>query len=305
VLAAAGAAVGFGVSYPLTAVALRSFSPLGTAAIPATIALVLILGLALAGILPRPTARAWRRHGLVRLAVLGSLGGVGFIAGMNMAVSLAGPTIAGFVATLYAVFASLLAVPILGERLRMGTVAAFGVALAGTALLAGFQPLGSSVAGIAFGLMAAVCFGLYLVLARRWTVTAGLDGTSITVANLLGRGPLLLAVQLVIDRAGVFPGSVEAASAVAIVGLALVPSMLSQLLLIASVRRVAARRTSASLLLTPVTAALLAAIALGERPTTMEALGGALVVAGIAGASGALGATVNWIRGARTPASGV
>ena len=41
-LAAAGAAVGFGLSYPMTAVALRAWSPLGAAAVQGTCALVLI-----------------------------------------------------------------------------------------------------------------------------------------------------------------------------------------------------------------------------------------------------------------------
>jgi probable blue pigment (indigoidine) exporter len=288
--AAAGAAVGFGVSYPMTAVALRSWAPLGAAAVQGTLALGLIAVLAVIGVLPRPVAASWSRRGLVRLAVLGLLGGVVFIAGMNAAVALAGPTIAGFVATLYAVIAALLAVPILGERLRAGTVVSFLVAMLGTLLLAGFQPLEGSVLGIAFGLVAALGFGLYLVLARRWTVTAGLDGTSITMANMIGRGPVMLAAQLAIDPAGVFPGQVQAASAVAMVGLVLLPSMLSQLLIIASVKRVAARRTGSLLLLTPLTSAAVSALILGERATPQELLGGALVVAGIAGASGAIGA---------------
>ena len=61
--------------------------------------------------LPGPSAAARTSHGLRRLALLGLLGGVIFIIGMNVAVSLTGPTIAGFVATLYAVFAALFAVP--------------------------------------------------------------------------------------------------------------------------------------------------------------------------------------------------
>src|SRR5215510_4937841 len=89
--AAAGAAILYGAAYPATAVALRSFSPLAIAGIACTIALPFV--------------------------VLGALGGVAFIAATNLAVSLNGPTITGFVAPLYAVAAAILAVPILGERL--------------------------------------------------------------------------------------------------------------------------------------------------------------------------------------------
>ncbi len=287
----------------MTAVALRTWSPLGVAAIQGTLALGLIAILAWARVLPRPSAHALTRPGLRRLAVLCLLGGVGFISCMNLAVQLAGPTITGFVATLYAVFAALLAVPILGERLRAGTIAAFTLALAGTLLLAGFQPLDADVMGILFGLGAAVSFGLYLVLSRRWTTAAGLDGTAITMANLVGRGPVLLLAQLAIDPAGVFPGDVPPASAVAMVGLVLLPSLLSQLLLMASVRRVPARRSAASLLLTPLTGAAVSMAILGEQATPLEMVGGLLVILGIAGASGALGGIATRLRSA-APAAG-
>ncbi len=295
-LAAAGAAVGFGLSYPMTAVALRAWSPLGAAAVQGTCALVLIAILALIGVLPRPSEAALTRRGMERLAVLGILGGVLFIAGMNAAVALAGPTVAGFVATLYAVFAALLAVPILGERLRGATLVSFAVALLGTLLLAGFQPSEGAAAGIAFGLVAAVSFGLYLVLSRRWTVTLGLDGTSITMANMVGRGPVILVTQLVVDPVGVFPSEVQAASALAMVGLILLPSIIAQLLILASVKRVPARRTSSLLLLTPLTSAIVSAVLLTDRPAPMELVGGLLVLVGIAGASGALGAAWQRLR---------
>ena len=295
-LAAAGAAVGFGLSYPMTAVALRAWSPLGAAAVQGTCALVLIAILALIGVLPRPSEAALTRRGMERLAVLGILGGVLFIAGMNAAVALAGPTVAGFVATLYAVFAALLAVPILGARLRGATLVSFAVALLGTLLLAGFQPSEGAAAGIAFGLVAAVSFGLYLVLSRRWTVTLGLDGTSITMANMVGRGPVILVTQLVVDPVGVFPSEVQAASALAMVGLILLPSIIAQLLILASVKRVPARRTSSLLLLTPLTSAIVSAVLLTDRPAPMELVGGLLVLVGIAGASGALGAAWQRLR---------
>ena len=128
--------------------------------------------------------------------MLAILGGAGFIAAINVAVALSGPTITGFVAPLYAVLATLFAVPILGEPVRAVTVAAFIVALGGTVLLAGTAPLGAPLAGIAHGLRGAAMFGLYLVLARRWSGPYRLDGTLVTIANLLARGPGLLAVAV-------------------------------------------------------------------------------------------------------------
>ena len=69
-------------------------------------------------------------------------------------------------------------------------VVALGVSLVGTALLAGFAPLGGSALGIGFGVVAAVSFGLYLVFARRWGPTHGLRGTIVVLALLFGRGPV-------------------------------------------------------------------------------------------------------------------
>ena len=56
----------------------------------------------------------------------------------------------------------------------------------------------------------------------------------------------------------------------------------------ASVRRVPAGRTSAALLLTPLSSAVIAAVILGERLSPIELVGAGLILAGIAGASGLL-----------------
>ena len=152
VAAAAGAAILYGAAYPATAVALRSFSPLAVAGLSCTLALVTVIGLALAGVLPRPAVDGLTGPRLVRLLILALLGGVLFIVGVNIAVAISGPTITGFVAPLYAVFGTLFAIPLLGERVRASTFVAFGLAFAGTALLAGTVPTGDLAGGRAAGL---------------------------------------------------------------------------------------------------------------------------------------------------------
>ena len=134
---AAGVAVLYGAAYPATAVALRSFPPLGIAGWSSSLAMVLVAGLSFTGLVARPQLGGMTPPGLGRLIALSLLGGAGFIATVNAAVSLGGPTITRFVAPLYAVLATLFAVPILDEPVRILTVAAFAVALAGTVLLAG------------------------------------------------------------------------------------------------------------------------------------------------------------------------
>jgi drug/metabolite transporter (DMT)-like permease len=57
----------------------------------------------------------------------------------------------------------------------------------------------------------------------------------------------------------------------------------------ASVRRVPAGRASAALLLTPVASAVIAAVVLGDRLSPLGIVGAALILAGMAVASGVLG----------------
>ena len=287
-LAAALAATLFGASYPVTAIALRSFHPLALAALQGTLALGIVLALVAAGVLTDPRQWNLTRRLIGRLAVLGLLGGIAFAATMNIAVSLAGSTITGFVATLYAVLATLFAIPLLGERIRPHIVVALAVALIGTALLAGFDPLGTSLLGTLVALGAAVAFALYLVFARRWGAGHALDGTLVTIALLVGRGPVLLLVELIREPEGIVPATVDPAALVALVLIVLGPSTTAQFAILASVKRVSARRTSAALLLTPLVSAGLAAILLGERLVPVQIVGAALVLVGIAGAGGGL-----------------
>jgi drug/metabolite transporter (DMT)-like permease len=287
--AAIAAAIIYGAAYPATAVALRSFSPLAVAGLSCTIALVLVVGLAVAGVLPRPSVEPLTWPRLSRLIVLALLGGVLFITGVNIAVAITGPTITGFVAPLYAVFATLFAVPLLGERVRPTTIFAFALAFLGTALLADAVPTGAPLGGIALGLVAAAMFGLYVVLARRWGAPYRLDGTLITIANLLGRGPVLLALAFVLDPGKVVPASPDPGAIVALLTIAFGSSAAGNLLLMASVRRVPAGRASGALLLTPVASAVIAAVVLGDRLTPMGLVGAACILVGMALASGLLG----------------
>ncbi len=285
-LAAAGAAILYGAAYPATAIALRSFSPLAIAGIACTIALAFVIVAAWLGFIRRPQFGSLKGGGLVRLVVLAGLGGLGFVAAINIAVSLSGSTVTGFVAPLYAVSAALLAIPILGEHIHATTAAAFGLALVGTLLLAGADPTPETLTGVTMAAAAAVMFGLYMVLARRWGRPYGLDGTLVTIANLVGRGPVLLVFEVLRSPGTVIPADPDPGAVIALLSIAFGASSTANLLLMASVRRVPARRTSAALLLAPISSAVIGAVLLGDRLTLQGAIGAVLILLGIAGASG-------------------
>ena len=270
-----------------TAFALRSFTPVGGAAARGLLGAALLGAVLLLPVAARLRPAGIGSAGLWRLAILGLLGGGAFIVLMNIAVSLAGATVTAFVAGLYAVLASLLAVPILGERPERATLAAMAVALTGTALLGDLRPAPELAGGIAVGLLAAVAFGLFLVLSRRWSAAYALSGTSVGLSLLLLAGVTNAVLLLVLGDPGLDgPPRLDAAAAIG--WLALGPGALAAVLVVAGMRRLPARRASAFLLLNPPTAAVGAWILLGEELTPVQLLGGGLVLAAIAVASGAV-----------------
>jgi drug/metabolite transporter (DMT)-like permease len=293
-LAAAGAALLFGSSYVATAFALRAYGPLAVGAWRGAAPALIVGALVIAGRVDgRGAMGGLGPGGWLRLAVLGALGGPIFLVAMNLAVGGSGATIAAFVAGLYAVLAALLGPPVLGERLGRGPLVAFVVALVGTALLAGLDPGANRPfdlgAGIGAGLVGATSFALYLVLTRRWARTLRLPGAAVVVANFAASAIVLVPATLLIGGESLFPATADPDAAVAtaaLVWLVLAPSVVAQLLLVAALRRLPARISSAFLLVKPVAASLLAAVLLGERLSSSQLVGAVLVLIGIALATG-------------------
>ena len=290
---AAAAAILFGSSYVATAFQLQGFTPIAGAFWRSAFAALGVAVVSAAGVV---RSRGVRRDGparlaagrLARLVVLGMLGGCVFLAGMNVAVALVGATISSFVAGLYAILAALFAPFVLGERLERRAVAGFLVALVGTALLAELAPTGDTLGGLAAGGLAAVSYGLYLVLIRRWSRAIQAGPLAITLANTgmatLGLGLLILAR----DPATFLPSATPADVVVSTVWLVGV-SAGGTLLVTAALRRVEAGLVSSMLLLNPVTATILAVLLLGESPTPPQLAGGLLVLVGMAASADVVG----------------
>jgi drug/metabolite transporter (DMT)-like permease len=287
-LFAALAAIGYGSAYVATAFALRSFEPLPVAVYRTLLAgagLLVVLWLArrgrpgaVAGPLPRPLVRA------THLAVIALCGGPIFLGAMNLAVAGVGPTIASFVAGLYAVLAAVLAPFLLRERLRPAALVGFLAALLGTALLAQLDLGGPGTGGIGWGLVAAVSFALFLVLSRKWSRPDGFDPLVVALANMVATAVGLGGLLLLLDPGAFRPGDIVPEAVVAVAWLGLVAGG-GQALAVMAVRLVPASRSSAFLLLNPIAATLLSVVLLGQAPTALQAIGGLLVLAGIAAAT--------------------
>src|SRR5438045_347033 len=117
----------------------------------------------------------------------------------------------------------------MGIAFAVGAAILYGAAYPATAVaLRSFSPL--AIAGLACSIalpvvvvlaaVAAILFGLYIVLARRWARAYGIDGTSVTIANLLGRGPILLLVEAVRQAAPIVPADVDPTAVVAVLTIA-------------------------------------------------------------------------------------
>ena len=308
-LLAALAAMGFGSAYVATSFALLSFEP-----VPAAVwrSVVAAAGAVLFAALrrqrgaqgpaqtpdaipaapddrppvdcPAPSTAPPASARAVRLLVLAALAGPIFLASMNLAVAGVGATIAAFVAGLYAVLAAVIAPFLLSERLTARVLAGLVLALVGTALLAELDPAGVNGSGMAWGLLAAASFAVYLVLARRWSARYRLDGVDVSLAAASLSIAVLGGFILAADPASLIPSSPSAQALLALVWMGTVAA-LGPVLMVASVRLIPAARSAAFLLLNPITATLLAAVLLGERPAPVQMLGGLLVLAGIAAAT--------------------
>ncbi len=279
---AAVAAGLFGSAYIGTAFAIRSFTPLGAATWRGLLSTIILVAIA---VLMRDrgphTRMSWPR--LWRVLVLGLTGGLGFVVSMNLAVSMAGATVAAFAASLSPVVAAVLAPLVLGEALTLASVGGFSVAIVGTALLSDTN--GEVGPGVLFGLGASMCFALFLLLSRRWSRPFRLSGMTIALSIAATSWLGLLPIELLVEPGGIFPPEIRADALGGLIWLAAVPGVLAQLLVVASVRRVETRASAAMLLISPVTAAILAAFLLGETMGGREIAGAGLVLLGVVGAA--------------------
>jgi drug/metabolite transporter (DMT)-like permease len=289
--AAVGAAVLYGTSWVATGLALRGFTPFALAAWRSLVTVLILIPIlwwvtrASPDAAPSASTQPARSGWLLRLFMLGSLGGAFFGIGMNVSIMLTGAAITAFIAGAYPVLAAAAAPLVLGEPLRLTAVAGLVVAFVGVLLIAGFDVAGVRLDGALIAGLTAVAVAAFMLLSRRWQRPWGIRPTQITLSNfgLLGLSGLLLALAngdpLLKPEAGL-------EAWLAVLWLGLFAGAVATILLTESHRRLPASEGSAYLMLNPLTAAVLAVPVLGESFSAVQWAGAALVLVGIGLATG-------------------
>ena len=179
------------------------------------------------------------------------------------------------------------------EPVSRAQIAGLGLGLGGVAVLAGGGPSGGwwAVAGTLSVVLASVAYGAGNVVAQRSVSSA--PGPVMAAGAMLAAA-IALAPLAIVQRPTAFPSTNALLS---LLGLALLGTVLAQLLLYRTVRLYGGRRLSLVTYLMPGFALAYGAILLGE-PVTLAALGGlALILAGVALGSGA-GRRSGWVEAA-------
>ena len=216
-----------------------------------------------------------------RSLVLAAMGGLGYV-GQSFCYFLAlQHAQAGLVALLlylYPTFVVVLAAVFLRERLTFAVLAALVLALAGTSLVVGGGS--GSPLGVALAVGAAVIYSVYITVGV--TATDGLD--PLAVATVVCASAAVVSAcaalaQAVRGAAPTFPGSV--AGWAALLAIAVVCSVLAILAFFAGLQRLGAARTAVLSTLEPVVTVGLAAWLLAESMSSVQVVGGVLVLVAV------------------------
>ncbi len=170
-----------------------------------------------------------------------------------------------------------LGVAVIGTRRRLDWL---WIVLAGLGVVVLAGPSGAATGlGLLLALAAGVCWGLYLLLAKR--LVTGMDPLSVTALMMVG-ATILATPLLAID--GVKLAGHWDAVALGIV-IAVMSSAFPYWLEMVAIRRVRAATYGVLLSIEPAIAALAALVVLGQRISPLEAAAMAAVMAAAAGAS--------------------
>jgi drug/metabolite transporter (DMT)-like permease len=168
---------------------------------------------------------------------------------------------------------------LLGDRVSRRELAGIGIAAAGCAVLAGgdWQAGGDALIGDALALVGAASAAAYLVMGRQLR-------ESVPLFPYLGTVNAIAAVGLIVAAlvTGANLTALPHHSYIACAGAAIVASFIGHSLLNAAVRTTPTHLVALAILGEPIGSSLITWVAFGEQPPVHAALGGAIVIAGIA-----------------------
>jgi drug/metabolite transporter (DMT)-like permease len=222
------------------------------------------------------SAPRWGRDGW---AILG--GGLFFavnIASYAWSVRLTSVANASLIANLTPIFVTLGGFALFGERVSRAFLAALATAIAGAAILGGDKlSFGAGgIVGDGLALLSAISFAAYLMTIARLRLRLPSSTVMLWMSVVTSLG--LLAGALVAGESLAPP---TLAGWWALIGLSLVSYALGQGLFTASLARLGASFSAVAMLSLPVLSSVLAWGLLGERPTLRQAVGGAIILAGV------------------------
>ncbi|MFJ8859553.1 DMT family transporter [Streptomyces sp. NPDC102451] len=187
----------------------------------------------------------------------------------------------GVAATLNAM-SSLVAIAVasvvLKEKIRAHHYIACLIGITGVALLVLRSSATLDAVGVLAGIGSATSMGVGSVMARKWGRPEGVHSLTTAGWTLLGAAVFLLPLAFLFEGA---PPSFTGEQLAGLAWAALVVGALGFALFLSGVQRLPVSQTAPLPLMNPVTAAVLGWVAVGERLTALQALGGVLVCTAI------------------------
>ncbi len=267
----------WGVNFSVMKFALQALEPFALTAIRFTIAAAVLwlVAVRLEPDTPLPWSVRWRLAGL---GVLGnSCYQMGFIVGLDRTTAGNSALLIASTPLMTAVLGSALGV----ERLTRGVLTAVGLGTVGVALVVLAKGAGFSLdtmSGDLLTLGAVFCWALFTHGVRGMKDRA--SPLRVTAWTTLGGAPLLVAVGLP-DLARLDWAAVGAATWGAVLYSALLSIVVAYLIWNRSVQHIGGNRTALYGVTVPLFALATAAIVLGERPTPVQLMGAAFIVASV------------------------
>ncbi|WP_420992619.1 DMT family transporter [Cupriavidus sp. 30B13] len=218
----------------------------------------------------------WRK--VLALAAMGGIGYVGQSFCFFTALNHAQASLVALLLYLYPLFVTLLAAVFLKERLSTAAVVALVLCSLGAGLTVGGGS--GSALGIALGLASAAIYSVYIIVGAR--ITAGVDPLATTTVVCVAAALVYGGAGIARAAAGVPPQFPQTLPGwLALLAIALLSTVLAILTFFAGLQRLGAARASMLSTLEPVVTVALAALLLGEQVGLTQALGGALILAGV------------------------